>query len=186
MYEGPGIHSFKGIVTPVSMGEIHLSGSAILESNISSCVSVSLYHRNSRLGGMTHISKALESTSGRMVPPEHDYRYAGNAIRGLVKLFRDRLPLLDTRELVLYIAGGYENDPPVTETIRELGLRVTTCGTVRTLEDSKYHFKLRGWDINGSCYRKVSLNPLQGLLLIEQYKPFLERREPSVFNRIQL
>jgi chemotaxis receptor (MCP) glutamine deamidase CheD len=186
MYEGPGLHCAQRVVTPVNMGEIHLSGGAILESNISTCVSVCLYHRGTRLGGMTHISKALESTSGGIVPGEGDYRYAANAIRGLVELFRLRIPLLDTGDLVLYIAGGYENEPPVVETIRELGLGMSAGGTLRTTLNSKYHFKLRGWDINDSWYRKVSLDPPGGILRIEQYRPFIERREPSIVRRIQL
>lgn len=160
------------MITPVNMGEIHVSLTDILEANISTCVTVCLIHYETGIGGMTHISKAWSHTPDWEKRNNYDYRYARFAVPALVKEIKQHHPGLENRKLSLVISGGLNDDPPLVETLEELGLKKTSSGDLRTTHDSKYRFKLRGWDINHNLYRKVVMNPVFRNITIYRHDPF--------------
>ncbi len=74
----------------VNRGEVTVSSSDILETHISTCVSVCLYHSEYKLGGITHISRSHEvdnTPSGKYIKTS-GYYYADSAIPRLLYLFK--------------------------------------------------------------------------------------------------
>ncbi|MDH5378975.1 MAG: hypothetical protein OEX00_11685, partial [Gammaproteobacteria bacterium] len=71
----------------VQMGQVKIAQQGVLESQIGTCVSLCLFHRESGLGGMTHISRSRsndQTPSGRLLRHE-GYHYADAAIPKLLE-----------------------------------------------------------------------------------------------------
>ncbi|HDP80774.1 MAG TPA: hypothetical protein ENN21_08020 [Spirochaetes bacterium] len=165
-------HKSRPNIIPVLRGDVQVSRDTVLAADISTCVSVCLFHGPSGFGGMTHISRARSSTPLKSVLPDDGFHYADDAIPALMELFRKQVPRVAPRDLSIMIAGGLDGDPPLSETLEELGLKLIDGITLRTRADSRYRFKLKGWDINGHYYRKVTLLPFERRVYVEKYRPF--------------
>ena len=58
----------------------------------------------------------------------------------------------------MVLIGGQKGEGPIRETLAELGLRQNRDQHPRTDYNSRYHFKLTGYDINREMNRKVSFD----------------------------
>jgi chemotaxis receptor (MCP) glutamine deamidase CheD len=151
----------------IKRGEIFVTHDDVLESSISSCVSVCLYHPEYRIGGMTHIfgSRVHHSSgSGKFIRAETEgFYYADNAVPKLMSMMKELFPAINRRSLHAAVIGGFDNEGPIVETLDELGLKVIRAEginsyTLTTRQDSRYKFKLKDHCINDGWLRKVSFD----------------------------
>ncbi|MBW2605036.1 MAG: chemotaxis protein CheD [Deltaproteobacteria bacterium] len=143
----------------INRGEVAVSSRAVLETNISTCVSVCLYHPEFRLGGMTHISRSREvdtTPSGKNLRTS-GYYYADNAIPRVLHLFGQRYPAIRDKSLEMVVAGGLNNEGPVSETLAKL---------------HEYEFKVVGLDVNKLVYRRVVFDTALGIVTVGRKEPF--------------
>jgi chemotaxis receptor (MCP) glutamine deamidase CheD len=118
-----------------------------------------LYHPEFRLGGITHISRSREvdnTPSGNYLKTS-GYYYADNAISRLLLLLKQRYPAIRDKSLEMVVAGGLNNEGPVSETLAEL---------------QKYEFKVVGRDVNELVYRHVVFDTALGIVTMRRKKPF--------------
>lgn len=155
--------------TLVHRGEIEISGRDILETQISTCVSVCLYHPEFRLGGITHISKSREAdiTPRGNHSKTSGYYYADNAIPRLLYLLKLCYPAIRDKSLEMVVTGGLNKERPVSETLSEL---------------QKYEFKVVGRDINELVYRHVVFDTALGTVTVGRKKPFSEVKSEKLFK----
>jgi len=148
----------------IKRGEIYISGSEILKTVISTCVSVCLYHPRHRVGGMTHISSSRvnDSTPSRRYIKSGGYYYADNAIEGLLQLFHEKLGILACRGFEAAIIGGMDNEGPVSEALDEL---------------RRYDFRVVGSDTNQNLHRQILFNTISGSIIIYRNRPFQTGRD---------
>ena len=152
----------------VQMGEVKISSGPALESQLGTCVSACLYFPSQKIGGMTHISRCRESDttpSGRLLR-HNGFHYADAAIPRLIKMLKHRHEVIKLTELRLFVFGGWNNEGPLRESLEELGLQLTSEGKLRTRHDSKYRFKLSGYDINQFVNRNVVFDLSNGKISI--------------------
>ena len=143
----------------VARGEVEISDSKILETNISSCVSICLYHPNYRVGGITHISSSRKddtTPSGKYIK-KNGYHYADQAVLKLLRLFWGQSKSFIDRSLRIVVAGGVNNEGPILETISCL---------------EKYDFVLVGKDVNRSYHRHVRFDTTYGIVRIKRKIPY--------------
>ena len=155
--------------TPVNRGEIKTSSRDILETQLSTCVSVCLYHPEFRLGGITHISRSREADntpSGKYIKT-NGYYYADNAIPRLMYLLKQCYPAIRDKSLEMVVAGGLNNEGSVSETLSEL---------------RKYEFKVVGRDVNELVYRHVVFDTALGIVTVGRKKPFSEVKSSKHFK----
>lgn len=147
------------------MGQVFINNEEvnILEANIATCVCVCLYSKKLRIGGITHIDRSYEndSTPSERLLRENSFHYAHQAIPHLVELIKQGKRSMKTSDLRLVIAGGKnENDTTISEVLSELGLGIlynkSKKPILRTLPESKYKFKLNGYDILQGTNRLLS------------------------------
>ena len=153
----------------VNRGEVKISNRDILETQLSTCVCVCLYHPEFRLGGMTHISRsrAVDNTPSGKYLKTSGYYYADNAIPRLMYLLKQRYPAIRDKSIEVVVAGGLNNEGPVSETLAEM---------------QKYEFKIIGRDINGLAYRHVVFDTALGLVTVGRKEPFSEVKSARHFN----
>ncbi|UCD85574.1 MAG: chemotaxis protein CheD [Deltaproteobacteria bacterium] len=147
------------IKTLVFEGEVKISEKDILEANVSTCVSVCLYHPGHKIGGMCHITRSREHD---VTPSEEylktgGYYYADEAMPRLLELLRERCPSIIEGNLESVLAGGRDNAGLITETYNEL---------------RKYGFRSIRLDVDQDLFRDVSLNPVSGIVTIIKYIPY--------------
>ncbi len=153
----------------VNRGEVQVSNRDLLETQISTCVSVCLYHPELRLGGITHISGSREqdkTPSGKYLKT-NGYYYADNAIPRLVYLLKQRYPAIRDKSLVMIVAGGLNNEGPVSETLSEL---------------KNYEFEVIGCDVNELVYRHVVFDTVLGIVTVGRKEPFSEVKSTKSFK----
>ena len=146
-----------------------VSSRDILETHISTCVSVCLYHPELRLGGITHISRSREqdkTPSGKYLKT-NGYYYADNAIPRLVYLLKQRYPAIRDKSLAMIVGGGLNNERPFSETLSEL---------------KNYAFELIGCDVNELVYRRVVFDTALGIVTVGRKKPFSEVKSVRRFK----
>jgi len=112
----------------VLRGEVKTSNRHILQTNISTCVSVCLYHPLYAIGGITHISgsrKDDSTPSAKYVKTKKNFHYyADDAIQRLLYLLKKKQSSIRNRSLELVLIGGIDLRGPILETLSELGLDV--------------------------------------------------------------
>lgn len=140
-------------------GEVKISEKDILETSISTCVSVCLYHPVHKIGGMGHITRSRKHDAA---PSEEylkagGYYYADESIPRLLELLREKYPSIIESNLESVLTGGKDNTGLITETYNEL---------------KKYNFRSIRLDIYQDLFRDVSLNPVSGIVTIIKYVPF--------------
>lgn len=178
--------------TYVLRGEVRISSSDILQTNISTCVSACLYHPIYKIGGITHISGNREddtTPSEKYLKKGEGFYYADEAIPRLLYLLKKKQNSIRNRSLELVLAGGLDLRGPILETLSELGLKIVYGEQeneepkLRTLPESKYGFKLIGYDINQDLRRRVRFDTASGIITVERNIPFStdERIEPKLF-----
>lgn len=153
----------------VKRGEIAVSDSLVLQTHISSCVSLCLYHAEKGIGGITHISnsRADDTTpSGRYVK-KSGYHYADEALPEVLAIFKEKFNILSTKKLKVVVAGGLSREGPIVEVLSEM---------------EKYDFEIIGMDILRNLYRSVILDPAQGLVTIRRKSPFSEEKPTKTFR----
>jgi len=148
-------------------GNVIVSENEILKASLGSCVSVCLYHPGYSIGGMNHIfgSRLTHgSRSGKYIRTEKEgYFYADNAIPRLLSMLKKFYPSIESSSLHMAVVGGFDNEGAIVETLEELGLKTVRHGhsgtySLKTLPDSKYKFKLKGYCINNRLYRDVAFD----------------------------
>lgn len=152
----------------VDRGKVEVSDSDILETHISSCVSICVYEPRYGIGGITHISRCRETDttpSGKYVK-KGGYYYADRAIPRLLELICERDHSIRERGLRLVIAGGVKQEGPIMETISEL---------------EKYEFIPAGKDINQSFHRQVKFDTATGVVSVWRRVPFGKGRGTRSF-----
>ena len=153
----------------INRGEVKVSNKSILETQISTCVSVCLYYPGIKLGGITHISRSREvdnTPSGKYIM-KNNYYYADNAIPQLLHLFRRQFPAIREKSLEVVVAGGMNNEGSVLETLSEL---------------KKYKFKVVGFDVNKMLHRHVRFDTVLGIIKVDRNKPFLKKKSTRYYN----
>ncbi len=153
----------------INRGEVKVSNKSILETQISTCVSVCLYYPGIKLGGITHISRSREvdnTPSGKYIM-KNNYYYADNAIPQLLHLFRRQFPAIREKSLEVVVAGGMNNEGSVLETLLEL---------------KKYKFNVVGFDVNKMFHRHVRFDTALGIIKVDRNKPFLKKKSTRYFN----
>jgi chemotaxis receptor (MCP) glutamine deamidase CheD len=153
----------------VNRGEVKVSGRDILETQLSTCVSVCLYHPEFKSGGITHISRSREqdkTPSGKYLKTK-GYYYADNAIPRLVYLLEQRYPAIRDKSLAIIVAGGLNNEGPVAETLSEL---------------KNYEFEIIGCDVNKLVYRHVVFDTAVGIVTVGRKEPFSEVKSTKRFK----
>lgn len=152
----------------VDRGKVAISGSKILETYISTCVSICLYHPMYRIGGITHISgsrKVDTTPSGRYIKRE-EYHYSDRAIPRLLLLLLGRDKSFKEESLRFMVAGGVNNEGPVLETITQL---------------EKYDFILVGRDINQGHHRHVRFDTTHGIVSVQRKVPYTSEQSLREF-----
>ncbi len=152
----------------VARGEVEISDSEILETNISSCVSICSYHPKYRIGGITHISSSRKDNttpSGKYIK-KNGYHYADQAVPKLLRLFGGKSKSIRDRSLRIVVTGGVNNEGPILETISYL---------------EKYDFILVGKDINRSYHRHVRFDTAYGIVSIKRKIPYATRESIRKF-----
>jgi len=177
----------------VLRGEVKTSNQHILRINISTCVSVCLYHPLYAIGGITHISGSRKddtSPSAKYIKRKKNFHYyADDAIPRLLYLLRKRRSSIRNRSLELVIVGGMDLRGPILETLSELDLNVVSGDgenagpKIRTLPESKYGFKLVGYDIMQKFHRIVRFDTSSGIITVSRKVPFSVQKkiEPKTF-----
>lgn len=153
----------------INRGEVKVSSSDILQTQISTCVSVCLYHPEFKLGGITHISRSRQADntpSGKYLKT-NGYFYADNAIAQLLYLLKKRHPSIWNKSLAVVVAGGLNNEGSVLETLSEL---------------KNYEFELIGCDVNKLVYRHVALDTALGIVTVNRKWPFSEVKSTKRFK----
>lgn len=153
----------------INRGEVKVSGRDILETQVSTCVSVCLYHPEFRLGGITHISRSREADntpSGKCLKT-NGYHYADNAIARLLYLLKKRYPSIRDKSLAMVVAGGLNNEGPVSETLSKL---------------KNYDFKVIGCDVNELVYRRVVFDTALGIVTVGRKAPFSDVESAKRFK----
>ncbi len=153
----------------VNRGEVQVSNRDLLETQISTSVSVCLYHPELRFGGITHISRSREqdtTPSGKCLKT-NGYYYADNAIPRLVYLLKQRYPAIRDKSLAMIVAGGLNNEGPVSETLSEL---------------KNYEIEVIGCDVNELVYRHVVFDTVLGIVTVGRKKPFSEVKSTKRFK----
>ena len=141
----------------------------MLETQISTCVSVCLYHPEFKLGGITHISRSRQvdhTPSGKYIQT-NGYFYADNAIARLLYLLKQRYPSVRDKSLALVVAGGFNNEGPVLETLSEL---------------QNYEFEVIGCDVNELVYRHVAFDTASGIVTVDSKAPLSDVKSTKRFN----
>jgi chemotaxis receptor (MCP) glutamine deamidase CheD len=152
----------------VDRGKVKVSDRSILETHISSCVSICVYEPRYGIGGITHISRCRETDttpSGKYIK-KGGYYYADRAIPRLLELICRRDHSIRERCLRLVIVGGTKHEGPIMETTSEL---------------KKYEFILAGKDINQSFHRQVRFDTATGVVSVWRRAPFGEGRGTRSF-----
>lgn len=177
----------------VLRGDIITSNRHILRTNISTCVSVCLYHPLYAIGGTTHISGSRKddtTPSAKYVKTKKNfYYYADDAIQRLLYLLKKRRSSIRNKSLELVIIGGLDLRGPILETLSELGLDVVNGDRenvelkIRMLPESKYGFKLIGYDIMQKLHRIVRFDTSSGIISVNRKKPFSTHKKikPKIF-----
>ncbi len=153
----------------VNRGEVKVSSRDILETRISTCVSICLYHPEFKIGGITHISRSREddtTPSGRYIMA-NGYFYADSAIHRLLYLLKQQHPVIRDASLRMVVAGGMNNEGPVSETLSEL---------------RKYRFKVIGRDVNEMLHRHVIFDIPSGIVTLNRKVPFSKVQSPRCFS----
>lgn len=162
----------------VNMGDVALSYSKPLEASISTCVSVCMYHKDAKLGGMTHIAKAIKSTPRKEYYRRDSLFYGKHAVETLYETIKSETGTIRKESLSLFIAGGLHNEEPVVETLEALGLVIVQNHVIRKKDTPEpFPFTLRGADINENMYRNIYFDPQKGSLTITKHPPFDTRYE---------
>ncbi len=157
------------VVSLVNRGEVRVSSAHILETRISSCVSVCLYHPDFKIGGITHISRSRNNDttpSGKYVTT-NGYYYADKAIPRLLYLLKQSHSAIRDQSLEMVVAGGVNNEGPILETLSEL---------------EKYEFKIVGRDVNKMLHRHVIFDVPSGIVTVNRKKPFAEVKTARCFK----
>ncbi len=153
----------------VDRGEVEISDGEILETHISTCVSICLYYPQYGIGGITHISgcrKTDTTPRGRYIK-RNGYYYADRAIPRLLQLLSVRNKSIRERTLRFVVIGGVKNEGPIRETISYL---------------KKYDFMLAGKDINQSYHRHVRFDTAHGIVSVKRMVPFTEKESLRRFH----
>ena len=155
----------------VYRGEIAFSNENILQTNISTCVTICLYYEKLKVGGITHISRSHQNKSEASKRYfRHDgYYYADTSIQKLLRFFNRQCGLKNEKELKLVIAGGLKNEGPIKETLSEL---------------EKYNFTHILSDINKNYYRKILFDPALGKIEITKRMNVLDLEKKKTTTRI--
>ncbi len=152
----------------VERGAVRISDSDILETKISTCVSICLYHPKYGTGGITHISRSRKTDttpSGKYIK-RNGYYYAARAIPRLLQLFCSGNNSIRERSLRFVLSGGVNNEGPILETMSEL---------------EKYDFMLIGEDINQGYHRHVMFDTAHGIVHVRRKVPFTNEESIRVF-----
>ena len=153
----------------INRGEVKVSSRDILQTQVSTCVSVCLYNPEFKLGGITHTSRSRQADntpSGKYIKT-NGYFYADNAIARLLYLFKKRDPSIRNKSLAMVVAGGLNNEGSVLETLSEL---------------KNYEFELIGCDVNKLVYRYVALDTALGIVIVNRKGPFSEVKSTKRFK----
>ena len=123
----------------VNRGEVKTSSRDTLGTQLSTCVAVCLYHTEFRLGGISHISRSRkqDKTLSEKHLKTNGYYYADNSISRLVYLLKQRYPAIRDKSLEVVVAGGLNNEGPVSETLAEIDK--VFQGTIPTVVTGKNH-----------------------------------------------
>ena len=153
----------------IDRGKVEVTSTDILETRISTCVSVCLFHPEFKLGGITHISGSRRddtTPSGKYVKT-NGYYYADNAIPRLLYLLKQWHPGIRNKSLEMVVAGGMNNEGPIWETVSEL---------------EKLEFKLVGRDVDKMLHRHVIFDVPSGIVTVDRKEPFAEVRRTKRFR----
>ncbi len=143
----------------VDRGDVEISDSKILETHISTCVSICLYHPKYKIGGITHISRSLknDTTPSERYIKRDKYHYPDRAIPRLLHLLFWGDISFKESSLRFVVAGGVNNEGPILETISHL---------------EKYEFILVGKDINQGYHRHVRFDTAHGIVSVKRKVPY--------------
>jgi chemotaxis receptor (MCP) glutamine deamidase CheD len=94
------------------------------------------------------------------------YFYAHSAIHRLLYLLKQQHPAIRDASLRMVMAGGMNNEGPVSETLSEL---------------RKYRFKVIGRDVNEMLHRHVIFDICSGIVTVNRKVPFSEVKSPRCF-----
>ncbi len=142
----------------VLRGETKISNSDILQTDISTCVSVCFYHPIHKIGGITHISRSRKedtTPSGKYLKT-YKYYYADRAIQRVLYLLKKKHNSIREKNLEVVVIGGLKKEGPVSETLLEL---------------NNYNFKRIRYEINQNVFRQVRLYPVDGIITITRKVP---------------
>lgn len=156
----------------VKRGEIAISNRNILQTNISSCVSICFFHTICRVGGITHISASRtdDTTPSGKYLKEGGFFYAQEAIEGMLRLFRERYNAFSEKNFNIIVIGGLKNEGPIKETLSVL---------------KKYKFNNPGNDIMRNFFRRVVFDTAMGKIEVFRKDPFSKQGPKKTYNIIE-
>lgn len=153
----------------IDRGKVEVTSTDILETRISTCVSVCLFHPEFKLGGITHISGSRRddtTPSGKYLKTT-GYYYADNAIPRLLYMLKQSHPAIRNKSIEMVVAGGMNNEGPILETLSEL---------------AKFEFKIVGRDVNKMLHRHVIFDVPSGIVTVNRKEPFAEIKTAKRFK----
>jgi chemotaxis receptor (MCP) glutamine deamidase CheD len=135
-----------------------------------------MYSSELKLGGMCHISncRQTDTTPSKRLLRNEGYYYADTAVEELLRRFRifNKRKKIDTRKIRIILTGGYNNSMPMLESLQVLGIKQLPDGKLRTEYSSKYHFKLRGYDVGQLVHRSVVFDISKAQVTIKKDAPY--------------
>ncbi len=159
--DGVGLES--GPVITVLPGQLYFGRGVKLKTLLGSCIGLTLWHPQCRLGGMCHFM-----LPGRMRRPEAplDGRYGDEAIAALV----DRIIESGTRtqDYVAHLYGGADTLPDASRLKTHVGER--NIETAWALVE-QHGFQLEGVDVGDNVPRSVTLDLQTGVVTMSRGTP---------------
>ncbi len=118
------------------------------------------------------------------------YYYADEAIPRLLHLLGKEQNAIASTSLELVVAGGLDMRGPILETLSELGLEIVAGHTeseepkLKTASESRYGFRLVGYDIVQNLHRRVRFDASAGTIIVERRILFSKDKtiEPRLFS----
>ena len=145
----------KGDHLTLMPGQMHFGPhAATLRTLLGSCLSVTLWHPEKRLGGMCHF---LLPTRTRAAQEPLDGRYGDEALEAMVKLLR--ATGTDPKDYQAHLYGGADTMPEGTALKFNVGERNIEQGF--NLVD-RYGFQIQGVDVGEDVPRTVMLTLATG------------------------
>ena len=112
-------------------------------------------------------SREQDKTPSGKYLKTNGYYYADSAIPRLVYLLKQRYPAIRDKSLVMIVAGGLNNEGPVSETLSEL---------------KNYEFEVIGCDVNELVYRHVDFDTALGIVTVGRKEPFSDVKSTRHFK----